>query len=123
MAQLPHLVDPSATILLCDLGTCMVAHSTEGSDRRPSNWAELTRTASWALRARNLEARGRILLNLSTARKVTTSAGWKVGFLAEPALPLGEGRRAATDSARSAITSTSVNVSARIASRRNAAFL
>ena len=123
MAYFPHFIDPIATTLLCDCGTFMLVQLTEGSDRRSSNWAEVARTASWALRARNLEARGRILLNFSTARKVTTSAGWKVGFLAGSAVPAGEGRRLATDSARSAITSTSVNVSARAASRRKAAFL
>src|SRR5208337_2411448 len=66
---------PIANSLECDCGICTVRHCRLGMALRLDCGAELTRRAKRPCGARKLAARGRVLSNFSTARKVTTSAG------------------------------------------------
>jgi len=111
MARYATFIDPMARIRSCDFGIFNVCHVNMESACWLGSWLPVSSRASIDLGPRKPAATGRIWSNFSTARKVTTSGG----CLIEPVF--------CNDSARAAITSTFVNVSARVTSRRKAAFL
>ena len=110
---LVHFVSctPIDNTLVCDCGIGTGGcHFRVVREARWGIWADPMSTARVALGAKKVTAWGRMVSKCSTARKVTTSAR-------------GQSGRTARTSARSVITLTLVNLSARAASRRKAAFL